>query len=99
MLLVHWVALTYATRIVYQYFVRDTHVLNFKADVLLCLYASVYFYFTALFPQRLLLLGTMQGYLIMAPPAHGSMQSALKELAYATAWAAVVFVGSYIFFT
>lgn len=101
MMMVHWVTMTYATRIVYQYFFRNTRALNFTADVLLCVYASLYFYFTALFPQpqRLLLLGTMQGYLIMAPPAHGSIPSALKEMVQATAWAAAVIVASYLLFT
>ena len=98
---VRWVAWTYANRIVYQYFVQGMNVLNFKADVLLCLYASLYFYFTALFSpfHRLMMLGVMQGYLVMAPPTHGSIQSALKELSSATFFAACMIIVTYILST
>lgn len=98
---VGWVAWTYATRMAYQYFVQGMNVLNFKADVLLCVYASLYFYCTALFSpfHRLLMLGVMQGYLVMAPPSHGSIQSALNELLAATFFAACMIIVTFILST
>ena len=96
---VGWVAWTYATRVVYQYFAQGMNVLNFEADVLLCVYASLYFLCTSLFSpfHRLLMLGAMQGYLIMAPPTHGSIQSALKEIGDATVFAACMILVTYMF--
>lgn len=96
--LLSWVAFTYSARVIYMYFVQGIRVLHLKSDVLLCLYAAVFFGLTALLNHapRLILLGFVQGYLIVAPRKHGSIQSALREIAGATVLAAFIWIATYV---